>query len=71
MTKEQKVTVYPDQLMIGLQAERKDIPNIQEDGRASKIYNMTTNLPGTKEPAESYMAGKQSWIIQYLLWYHR
>ena len=55
--KKPRATVHPDQSIIRLQAGRKGIPNMQEDGRASKKYNVTTSIPGTKEPAESHMAG--------------
>ena len=44
-------------LQTGLQAERKGILNIQEDCRACKTYNVTTNIPGTKDPLETYIAG--------------
>ena len=42
---------------MGLNAERKGIPKTQEDGRASKIYNVTTSIPGTNEPLAAFMAG--------------
>ena len=46
-----------DQLITGLQAEIKGIPYTREDGRASKMLNVTAGIPGTNEPAELYMAG--------------
>ena len=36
-----------------LQADRRDTPNKQEDGRASKSYNITYSIPRAKVPAES------------------
>ena len=49
--------MYLDQSIIGLQAEIKGISNTLEDENASKTYNVTAGIPGSKEPAELYMAG--------------
>ena len=46
----------PDQSITGLQAEKKGIPNTQEDGTASKIYRITAGIPGCNEPAELYIS---------------
>ena len=46
-----------DQLITGLQAEIKGIPNTQEDTRASIRYNVTYSIYGTNKTAKSYMGG--------------